>query len=209
MKEQDYIRDIAEIRSMMERSSKFLSLSGWAGIMAGIYAIIGAFIAYVFLNFNPGRLNHSLADPAYSFMPDIIILGAIILTFSISTAIYFSYKKAKEKGANGWNATSKRLLISMGVPLVTGGILILILISRNLSDLILPFTLLFYGLSLYDAGRYTIDEVKVMGFIQIILGLLSTWLIEYSLLIWVFGFGIVHIIYGIYMHFKYERSEQQ
>jgi hypothetical protein len=202
---QDYIRDIAEIRSMMERSSKFLSLSGWAGIMAGIYSLTGAFIAYKFLNFNPGQIAYTIEPGRLPDLPKVIILAVLILILAIGTAFFVSYKKANQKGENGWNPTSRRLLVSMAVPLVTGGILILIFISKNLLGLIAPFTLIFYGLALYNAGKYTYDEVKFMGIIQIGLGLISSWFIEYGLLFWSFGFGIVHIVYGIYMHLRYER----
>ena len=93
----------------------------------------------------------------------------------------------------------------MAVPLVTGGLLILVLISKNLTGLIAPLTLLFYGLALYNAGFHTIREVRFMGIVQVILGLMNVWFIEYGLLFWAIGFGGVHIVYGIYMHLRYER----
>jgi hypothetical protein len=204
-KEQDYIQDIAEIRSIMERSSKFLSLSGWAGIMAGIYALAGVFIAYVFLDFNPEKIVYTGSERITGDLSSLIILALLILMLAIGTAFFVSYKKAKDKGENGWNATSRRLLASMAVPLVTGGILILVLISKGLLGFIAPVSLVFYGLALYNAGKYTYDEVKFMGIVQIGLGLLSSYFIEFSLLFWAAGFGVVHIIYGIYMHFRYER----
>jgi hypothetical protein len=201
MKEtQDLIRDIAEIRSMMERSSKFLSLSGWAGIMAGIYALAGVYIAYQFFDFNPEQIVYNIPG-----LLNLVILAIIVLIFAIGTAIYFSYKNANQKGEKVWNATSRRLLISMAVPLVTGGILILILLAKGLLGLIAPLTLLFYGLALYNAGKFTYDEVKVLGIIQVVLGLISSWFIEYGLIFWAAGFGVVHIIYGIYIHFRYEK----
>jgi hypothetical protein len=203
MKEkQDYLQDIAEIRAMMERSSKFLSLSGWAGIMAGIYALAGAYIAYQFLDFNPRQIVYTIDSES---LVNLLILAILILILAISTAIFVSYQKANQKGESGWNATSKRLLTSMAVPLVTGGILILVLISKGFLGFIAPLSLLFYGLALYNAGKFTYDEVKFMGMVQISLGLISSWFIEYGLLFWAAGFGIVHIVYGIYMHFRYER----
>ncbi|WPP49155.1 hypothetical protein [Catalinimonas niigatensis] len=201
-KEQDYIRDIAEIRSMMERSSKFLSLSGWAGILAGIYALSGAYIAYQFLGFNPDTIDYS---PTLSSLSFIMILAIIILILAIGTAILLSSKKADKRGEKVWNTTSRRLLASMAVPLVAGGILILILLSSGLIGLIAPLTLLFYGLALYNASKFTYDEVRSLGIIQIILGLISTYFITYSLLFWAVGFGLFHIVYGIYMHIRYER----
>jgi hypothetical protein len=199
--EQNYIRDIAEIRSMMERSTKFLSLSGWAGIMAGIYALLGAFIAYKVFYFNPDKIVYS--QP--SGLTEIIFLALLILILAISTAGFLSHKKANRSGEKVWNATSRRLLVSMSVPLAAGGILILVLLSKGLLGLIAPLTLLFYGLALFNASKFTYDDIKILGFIQIGLGLISSWFIEYSLLLWALGFGVAHIVYGIYMHLRYER----
>lgn len=201
--EQDYIRDLAEIRSMMERSSKFLSLSGWAGIMAGIYALAGAYIAHTVFAFQPEGI--AATDTPSSSTWSVVLLAVFILALAICTAVFLSYKRANSKGEKAWNATSRRLLGSMGVPLVAGGILLLVLLSKGLVGLIAPLTLLFYGLALYNASKYTYHEVKVLGMVQIGLGLVSSYFIGYGLLFWALGFGVVHIIYGLYMHFRYER----
>lgn len=198
--ERDYVQDIAEIRSMMERSSKFLSLSGWAGIMAGIYALAGAWIAYSMFGFHPDEIFYSSPN-----LMSVVLLATGILILALASAIFDSRRKAKKRVEKAWNATSRRLLASMAVPLFAGGILILVFLSKGLIGLIAPLTLLFYGLALYNAGNYTIREVRLMGVVQIGLGLLNSWFIGYGLLFWVLGFGVVHIVYGIYMHFKYER----
>ncbi|MGK6352586.1 hypothetical protein [Parapedobacter sp. DT-150] len=205
--EKDYIRDIAEIRSMMERMSKFLSLSGWAGIMAGIYALTGAYLAHQFFHFNPDDTAYAATRSGNSVIPllNLIILALVILVLAIGTAVFLSYQKAHKRGEKIWNATSRRLLINMSIPLVAGGLLILVLISKGLIGLIAPFTLIFYGLALYNASKYTYREVGALGLIQIGLGLISTYFMGYGLFFWAAGFGLLHIIYGIYIHYKYER----
>src|SRR5688500_12571922 len=121
--EKDYSRDLAEIRSMMERSSKFLSLSGWAGIMAGIYALVGAFIAYAVLGFNPDDQTYSNLASG-SIRENVwlaILLALVILVLAVGTAIFLSSKKAKKRGEKLWDATARRVLINMAVPLAVGG----------------------------------------------------------------------------------------
>ncbi len=208
MKEdQDYLQDISEIRSMMERSSKFVTLSGWAGIMAGIYALTGAFIAYRFFDYKPAYITYS-SDDAEVLSPGlskVIFLAIVVLLAALGTAIFFSHKNAQKEGGKLWNPTSKRLLINMAVPLVAGGLMILIFIFKGLIVFIAPLTLIFYGLALYNAGNFTYKVVKILGIVQIVLGLLSLYFIEFGLLFWALGFGFVHIFYGIYIHFKYNK----
>lgn len=205
--QQDYIQDISEIRSMMERSSKVLSLSGWAGIMAGLYALIGAFLAYKVLYFNPREIVYSsFSEGEYSTgMLKLVGLAGCVLVLAVGTAIFLSNRRAVKRNEKLWNATSRRLLANMSVPLVVGGILVLILISKGLIGLVAPMTLIFYGLALQIASRYTFEDVKMLGLIQITLGLISCYFIGYGLLFWALGFGVAHIAYGIYIHFKYER----
>lgn len=205
--EQDYIQDIAEIRSLMERSSKFLSLSGLAGVMAGFYALAGAWLAYSVLNFNPAGISYNTVPSGASLinLSQLIMLGVTMVLLAVGTAVIFSYRKAQQRGETVWNATSRRLLASMAVPLLAGGILILILISKNIIGLIAPLTLVFYGIALYNASKFSYDDVKYLGMIQIGLGLISSWYIGYSLLLWAIGFGVVHIFYGIYIHIRYEQ----
>lgn len=205
--EQDYIWDIAQIRAIMERSSKFLSLAGWAGILAGLYALAGVYVAYVVFEFNPDHLLYTSTQSGNlaSSLPKVILIAVIILILTIGTAIYLSSRKAAKRGEKIWSASVKRLLINMVVPLVAGGLLILILIAKGFIGLIAPLTLLFYGIALYNASQFTYSEVRSLGFIQIGLGLFSAFFVEYGLVCWALGFGVAHIVYGLYMHFRYER----
>jgi hypothetical protein len=93
----------------------------------------------------------------------------------------------------------------MAVPLIVGGLLILVMISRGLVGLVAPMSLIFYGLALYNASQFTYEEVRSLGLIQIVLGLLGAYFVSYGLLFWAIGLGVAHIVYGIYMHYRYER----
>lgn len=202
-----YINDLADIRSMMERSSKFMSLSGWAGAVAGCYALIAAAVTYFYFGVNPTRLTYTAeTDPEFlSALPGVVLTGLITMFLAISTAIVFSSKNSSRKGESAWNAASRQLTVNMAGPLLSGASLIIIMMSMGLYGLVAPLTLIFYGLALFHAGKFTFDDVKFLGIIQILLGLIAARYLEYSLPIWAIGFGLVHIVYGTYMYYRYER----
>jgi hypothetical protein len=206
MEEKDIHSELASIRSMMERSSRFLSLSGLSGVISGIYALIGAFIGYRLVIEKYGSLTISdsyLDNP--QIYHQLLLIAGIILLLSILTCLILSIREAKKKGENYWNPVSKRLIISMATPLFTGALFIIILLLKAEYNLIASSSLIFYGLSLISASQFTFSDVKWLGFCQITLGLLAALIPESGLWFWVFGFGFLHIIYGAFMHFKYNR----
>jgi len=210
-KQQEQLETLQEIRSLMERSSRFISLSGFSGVIAGIAALAGVVAAYWFLGIDwdtPGYYNYALnengeANPDFYrfFITDILL----VLIVSLTGATTLTMKKAREQERPIWDATSKRLLVNIMIPLVTGSLFCLVLLYHGELALIAPATLIFYGLSLLNASKYTLNDIRYLGIIQIVTGLVASLLPDYGLLFWAFGFGLVHIIYGITMYYKYEK----
>lgn len=206
MEEKEIYTELNSIRNLMERSAKFISLSGLSGIMAGIYALIGAGLGY-YIVYGP---SSSLQYRDHYVMEQEIIwrlfyIAMLVLLLSLATGIWLTLRKASRKNQNVWNPASKNLLISMAIPLFTGGIFILILLFRGYYGVIAPASLIFYGLSLVAASHYTYTDVKWLGILEILLGLFATLLPGYGIVFWTIGFGILHIVYGSIMHFKYDR----
>ncbi|MDT0556735.1 hypothetical protein [Patiriisocius hiemis] len=198
MSEQDYLKDISEIKNLMNRSSRFISLSGMAGIMAGVYAIIGAAVAY-WLVANSGR-EYLILD-GYVFR--LILLDLfLIAALSIITAIILTTRKAKKNGEKVWDASSRRLLINFLIPLVAGGLYILIILQQQKYGQTGALMLIFYGLALLNASKYSIGHVRYLGITEIILGLICALFPGYGFWLWVLGFGVMHIIYGSLMYIQ-------
>lgn len=210
MKENDIQHDLASIRSLMERSSKFISLSGFSGVLAGIYALIGAAIAY-FMLYNDGNRLYSIHEnPATAIFEDVILVklittAAIVLVFSVGTGMILTYQKARRKNQPIWGKASKDLLYSMLVPLLSGGFLIMILLYRGYYGVVAPASLIFYGLALIGASNFTFTDVRFLGLCDVALGLIAACLPGYGLVFWALGFGVLHIVYGSVMYFKYDR----
>ncbi|MDN3677715.1 hypothetical protein QWY90_10340 [Flavobacterium paronense] len=207
MENEKYLKDISEIKNIMDKSSRFISLSGFSGILAGIYALIGAWLAYNTIYFDTTTLgeydNLIVTQP---MIERLFIIAFTVLIASIITAVVMSAKKAKKNNDSIWNASSKRLLINFMIPLASGGFFILFLIEKEMFGLVAPLTLLFYGLACVNASKYTIGDIRYLGITMILLGLLSTWFLGYGLLFWALGFGVCHIVYGSMMYFKYDRN---
>jgi hypothetical protein len=203
------IEDLRTIRKIMEESTRFLSLSGLSGIFAGFIAIAGALIAY-FLILNNGTVNidrpginlseHEFVSVRWKIIAD----AACVLILSILCSLYFSFRKTKREGKEFWSPSSKRLLVNLMIPLVTGGIFTIVLLVHNHLELIVPELLIFYGLALVNAGKFTYGEVFYLGILEIITGLTSSFFPGQGLIFWIAGFGILHIVYGLAMYRKYE-----
>ncbi|MCB0457422.1 MAG: hypothetical protein R2776_09410 [Flavobacteriaceae bacterium] len=201
MNEQDYLKDISEIKNLMNRSSRFISLSGLSGIFAGIYALTGAAVAYFFL-FPAGEY---VTLHSWNFKMLVGILMAVAV-FSVVTAYLLTTRKAKAHNAKIWDETTKRLLLNFMIPLVTGGIYILIKLNSQHYGLTAALMLIFYGLALVNASKYTIGNVKYLGYVEIIAGLICAAFPGFGFLFWVFGFGVMHIIYGSMMYFQEKKQ---
>lgn len=204
MESKNYHGDLAHIRSMMERSSRFISLSGLSGVFAGLVALLGAvYVYFVFqregIDYFDGKRNVFSED----LVRELAIIGAGILVLAVLSGYIFTARKSKEKNLQIWDQTTKRLLFNFAVPLITGGLFCLGLLYHEIFVFVAPTTLIFYGLALVNASKYTFTDIQYLGLCQIVLGLLSFFFLGWGLVFWAFGFGVLHIVYGLVMHKKY------
>ena len=211
MDQNKHIETLTEIRSLMERSSKFISLSGLSGVFAGLYAIAGALAAYLHLGQHANLRNYydfaysTTGVPNYEFYAFFLFDALIVLLLSIVTGILLTTRQARKKGQTIWDATAQRLILNLAIPLIAGGCFCLALLYQGLIFLVAPATLLFYGLGLINGSKYTLHDIRYLGMCEIVLGIVSAFLVGYGLLFWALGFGVLHILYGLIMYFKYDR----
>jgi MFS family permease len=202
------VEDIKAIRKIMEESSRFLSLSGLSGVFIGLTAIAGALVAYFFILGGSIKYDEYLgnlpAETSSSLRWQLIADAGFVLVISVLLAFWFSIIKAKRNEKSFWTPVSKRLLINLLIPLSAGGVFVLALMLQNNIGLIVPCFLIFYGLALVNAGKFTFGEIFYLGVLQIITGLVSAFIPDMGLIFWIIGFGILHIIYGLAMYRKYE-----
>lgn len=203
---ESYQKDLESIRNLMERSVKFLSLSGLSGILAGVYALVGAGVAYYFVHFPLSPLDYRQESmQEWDVIIKLLSIAIVVLVFSLLTGYVLANKKANRQGVQVWNNTSKRLVINLTIPLLTGALFILILLWHGHYGVAAPACLVFYGLALLNASANLFDEIRYLGYCEIGLGLVSALLPGYGLLFWTIGFGVLHILYGSLMYKKYDR----
>ena len=205
---EEQLNALKDIRQMMDRSSRFISLSGLSGIFAGATALIGAYFASEEIEkYFRGDTYASGEEGVLALELNLIKLGFIVLFVALAGGILFTYRKSKRNNLPLWDKTSRLMLLNLTIPLLTGGLFIVTLLinHQNIYSIIAPSCLIFYGLALINASKYTYSDIRYLGIIEIILGLICMFYIGYGLIFWAIGFGVLHIIYGLLMYLKYER----
>lgn len=211
--QQHSLEAIHDIKKMMERSSRFISLSGLSGVSAGVCALLGSWLAYPYLyagkNLYVDKTAAGTEGYGVLFNHWLFWIGIATLVAAMITAFLFTYIKSSKEGIPIWGKAAKRLMVNVSLPLMVGGIFVAALVRYGVFILVAPACLLFYGLALINASKYTLEEIRYLGFCQLVLGVLNLMVVYYGLYFWAVGFGVLHILYGVYMYVKYEKSKAQ
>lgn len=206
--QEEQLSALSDIRKIMDRSSRFISLSGLSGVFAGMIALAGAYLAHGELrNFAGGGYGYGV-DGQMDLEANLLKIGISVLFVALLGGVLLTYRQSRKKHLPIWDKTAKNLLINLAIPLVAGGlfILALLIVHPNSYGLVAPSCLLFYGLALINASKYTYTDIRFLGICELILGIIAMFYIGYGLYIWAIGFGVLHIVYGLLMYFKYERA---
>jgi len=207
---EEQLNALKDIRQMMDRSSRFISLSGLSGVFAGFIALMGAYFANEEINKFFDKRGYSYGvQGEIDLEYNLIKLAIIILFVALAGGILFTYRKSQRNNLPIWDKTSKSLLLNLAVPLVAGGLFIIALLLNhpNTYSIIAPTCLIFYGLALINASKYTYSDIRYLGYLEVILGLICMFYVGYGLIFWAIGFGALHVIYGLLMYFKYEKGK--
>ena len=202
----EQLQTLHEIRSIMDRSARFQALSGLSGIFVGIFALAGTGavqwrLAIQKLDY-PSLYQSTLGASTTRF---VVLVAAAVFVLAAGTVLYFTALKARKAGQSVWNSQAQRLLTNFCLPLAVGGAFCGVLLFHRLGYLVAPATLLFYGLALINASKYAFADLHTLGVCELGLGLVSGVRVEYGLLAWALGFGLLHVFYGGLIYYKYEK----
>lgn len=205
--QEEQLAAIAEMRSLMAQSSRFISLSGLSGVWAGSVALAG----YAAASWKLGRFaSHDNANRASLLTPEqlefLILDASAVLALALAGSVYFTTRKASASGVPVWSGAVKQLLMHLFVPLALGGGFCLVLLWHGAVAFVAPATLIFYGLALQSASKYSLPELWYLGVTECVLGLLAAIWVGHGLALWGLGFGVMHILYGGVMYWRYDRA---
>lgn len=188
------LESVNEIKELMEKSSKFVSLSGMTAVMAGAYSLVGAYVVAQVFN-----SEASLAE--------MIVVASLVLVTSVVTACILSCYKTRKTGQKIFSRLTYRTLWNFSLPLLVGGLFCIALLVHKNYGVISSVMLLFYGLSLVNVSKFTYSNVAWLGYAFLFLGIVDCFFEGYALMFWTIGFGGFHILYGILFYLQYERSK--
>jgi heme/copper-type cytochrome/quinol oxidase subunit 3 len=204
---QEGLQALHDIRRIMEQSSRFISLSGWSGIGAGICALIGAVVAN-------NKIEHYYAEQygtveacTKCLARQLLLIAILVFISALVLAILFTWMRSRKAGIPLWGNSARRLLWNTLVPIAAGGLVVIRMAELGYYQLVAPTCLIFYGMALINGSKFTLGEVKFLGYLILATGLVNLWMPSYGLYFWALGFGMFHIFYGLIMWWKYERTE--
>ncbi|MBK6343137.1 MAG: hypothetical protein IPF41_11255 [Flavobacteriales bacterium] len=223
MNKQDHLDELARIRGLMDRSTRFLSLSGLSGVIAGVAALVGAFAARehhrallwsgshmsdLYQNSFRFEGDRSFEQHWWDHVTFLMADGAIVLVVALLGALWFTWRRSKRTGQGLWDASARRMVVNLLLPLIAGGLFSLALILNEAVQLVPSATLVFYGVALLNASKYTLDEIRWLGLSEMALGVVAAFWADAGLLFWALGFGVLHIFYGGLMYLRHERGAE-
>lgn len=203
------LETLQDIKRIMEKSSRFISLSGWSGVSAGLCALGGAWYTSTKINcWQRGdcEFQRLVSEDGVNIRSTLLQISFVTFAAAFAFAFLFTWLRSHKTGVPVWGYMARKLMVNVAVPMLAGGMLIYRMMDFGFYGLIAPACLLFYGLALVNASKYTLVEIRYLGYCQIVLGIINLWMIGYGLYFWAAGFGLLHIIYGLVMWWKYERK---
>ena len=204
MDNKDALKELRDIRTMMERSSRFQSVSGWGILAVGVMALVAAWVADGLFNGGTnGWFTTLYGDTAYlwAHKTQIAVFGSLILVAVCGTTVFLSsFLMARRKNIPFiFDATLRRVIFNLSIPLLAGGVLCLALVLQGHYGLTSSIMLVFYGLALVNCHHFSLPMLGGLGYAELLLGLADCFVATHALLFWAIGFGVLHIALGIYL----------
>jgi hypothetical protein len=181
------------IRETMDRSTKHSSLSGFAGLLVGVWAIAGVLVTR-FCIFG----NDSLVLRPGHVWPLAAVWMAVLFV-SILTDFLMNKRAAAAVGKHVFSSLGARLAQAAAPAFTAGLALTGYLLANGMVAHIWGYWMLFYGLSICSVGLFSVKPVSFLGWAFVLAGAITLFLSPIAGL-WMMAvtFGGFHICYGAF-----------
>ena len=189
---QEAYENLRMIRQMMERSTKHSSLSGFSGIIVGLWAIIG--VAVTRLAVQPNRAHHWLA-----YIAEFAATWAAVLVLSILTDLLVTKRRAALVGKHVFSKLGTHIVGAAAPGFTAGFVLTMYLLQQQRIGEVYGFWMLSYGLAICAVGLFSVRPVLFLGWAFLLAGAATLFLPHaWGLGMMALSFGGFHIAYGLY-----------
>lgn len=176
---------LAYIRQTMESASTFTALSGWGLVAVGIVGLASAGLAW------------------RSAVPERLSVWVPAALVGVVCAGVANGLKARRLDMPLWSGSFRKVAWVMVPVLAAGALLTVALVGADARHLLPGTWLALYGAGVTAGGTFSLRAVRWMGLALIVLGALALWQPQYSILFLATGFGVLHILFGLYLVAKH------
>jgi len=213
MEEKEIRQTLNDIREMMSKSSRFQAVSGWSIIIVGLYAAVASAMAATVIGvgdwlpcFENLHRYANLNTPLRSRIAALIAIGLLML--SLLTVYVGAIIKSKRNNLRFvFDKRMMQMLLDFFIPLAAGGLLSMALVMQGHYGLTSSIMLLFYGLAQLNCSHYTYPALRLLGYAELLLGIIDCFTMSHALLFWFLGFSVMHIVFGIAYVLIFERGK--
>lgn len=199
-----------EIQRIMERATLWTILPGTSAIIGGSMVLVGSLVSCLMFrsianpSFTPidfaSLLELSLnAQIAFCVMWFLIGAGGII------AEIHFAQVQAKKQGIAPKGRSAKLAFFSLTPSVViamvlTVKFLVPVELRTHEVQYIAPVWMMLYGTGVYTAGLFSVRAPRTLGLVFIAAGVASlSFFQQYGVITTALSFGLLHIIFGLYV----------
>jgi len=190
------LRALADIRAVIDRTTRYSTFSALSGFIAGSAALIGSGGCGAYRRFVGTQPGAGL---------NFVMVWSAVLAIAALAQIVLTTLKARQRGEAVWTPIARTAFASMLGPGLAGLAGSAIFVQTGRFDMLAGLWLLFYGCGLWAVSFFAPLFLRVLGVGYMILGLYA-WLKPEMAALWLgLGFGVLHFVFGAVVLARYQK----
>ena len=182
----------------MQQYTSYFSLSGFSGILLGIYGLLMVYVLHILTSTYGDGFDGSSQLPIALLEIVITIFGIVMILISLFTLWIRARRENKKQNSKLWNPFSKKTRLQTLVPLIFFIAVLIIVANKGYYSLITPLLLFLYGILLLNVSRVSLKRLRLLAIAEMILGIIAYFIYDNELLFLAIGLGAFHLLYGVF-----------